>query len=460
MKICLINPPWEVKKGSIWNQVRSSMPPLGLLYIAGYLETKGYNCDVRDFQANLDTWDKIEQTIDNDYYDIYGITATTSLAYNAYRIAALIKKRHRKTIVVLGGVHPTALPEEALTMGKADFVVRGEGEYIFLGIVKGEAPFLINGISYLKDGKAVHVGPPGLVHDLDSLPYPAFHKVNLKLYRPAVGAYKRLPAINMTTTRGCPGRCTFCNSASVKLRNRSAEHIYGEIKLLTEEYGIKEICFYDDTFTVYPKNIHKLCQLMIDNKIDVTWSCFARTDCVNESLLADMRKAGCHQVMYGIESSNKTILKNIKKGIHLEKNSIAVELAKKHGITVRCTFMLGNPGETPATIDETINYALSLDPDIALFNITVPYPGSEMFDWADKHGYLLSKDWRDYDLSVPVMSLPDAPVEVLKQKYKLAFKKFYFRPAFLMKQLKRFLSPREFPLLVEGIKSILKFIKA
>ena len=460
MKVCLINPPWEVKKGSIWSQVRSSMPALGLLYIAAYLESKGIECDVLDFQATLASQEEIEATIKIGNYDFYGITATTPLAHNAYRISKFIKREKTGAKVVLGGVHPTALPEESFVEGDADYVVRGEGEEIFYRLISGENAAFIDGISYVKDGKVMHVGSAGIVHDLDSLPYPAFHKVDLSLYKPAVGGYKRTPAINMTATRGCPGKCTFCNSAAIKLRKRSAQHIFGEMEMLVREYGIKEICFYDDTFTVYPENIKQLCALIVENGLDITWSCFARTDCVNDEMLEQMKRAGCHQVMYGIESASPQILINIKKPIQKEKNVIAVALARKHGITSRCTFMLGNPGETPETIDETIDFALELDPDIALFNITVPYPGTEMFDWADKNGYLLTKDWREYDLSVPVMSLPDAPVKTLQLKYKEAFRRFYFRPIYVLRQVKRLLSISELRILLEGIKSLLKFAKS
>lgn len=436
------------------------MPALGLLYIAAYLEDKNIECDVLDFQATLASPEEMEAAIRVCDYDFYGITATTPLAHNAYLISKIIKQEKPDATVVLGGVHPTALPEESFMEGDVDYVVRGEGEEIFYRLVSGENAASINGISYRKDGKIIHVGPPGVVHDLDSLPYPAFHKVNLSLYKPAVGAYKRTPAINMTATRGCPGKCTFCNSAASKLRKRSAEHIFGEMKMLVEKYGIKEICFYDDTFTVYPENINKLCSLITKNKLDVTWSCFARTDCISDEMLGQMKKAGCHQVMYGIESVNKQILINIRKPIQKEKNEFAVALARKHGITSRCTFMLGNPGETAETMDETIKFALKLDPDIALFNITVPYPGTEMFDWADKNRYLLTKDWREYDLSVPVMALPNAPVEMLQLKYKEAFRQFYFRPIYVLRQMKRLLSLSELRILLDGVKSLLRFAKS
>lgn len=435
MKVCLINPPWATKSDNIWTKIRGTLPPLGLLYIAAFLEREGIDADVVDCQAGLRSWAEIENELRRKRYDLYGITGTTAIISNSYRIAGMIKARYPDAGVVMGGVHVTALPEEALSKNTVDFVIRGEGEKAFLELARGKAPAAITGLSYKSGGKMVHTGGNGMMPDLDALPFPAFHKVNLKAYRPALNSYRRLPAINMLATRGCPGRCTFCNSAEVPLRRRSAGNIYAEMKMLSEKYGIKEISFYDDTFTVFHDNINRLCDLLIAGGIDLTWSCFARVDTVTPPLLKKMKAAGCHQVMFGIESANPEILKNIRKNIEFEKNKEAVIMAKKAGITVRCTFMFGNPGETERTIDETIKYSLELDPDMALYNITTPYPGTEMFRWAKETGCLLSENWDDYDLSEPVMRLPTISVEKLKLKYKEAFRVFYFRPRIILKKI-------------------------
>ncbi|OGS14548.1 MAG: hypothetical protein A2234_11015 [Elusimicrobia bacterium RIFOXYA2_FULL_58_8] len=435
MKVCLINPPWVTKSDNIWTRIRGTLPPLGLLYLAAFLEREGVSADIMDCQAGLRSWDEIESELKQKKYDIYGITGTTSIISNAYRIAAIVKAWHPAAKVVMGGVHVTALPEEALRKDTVDYVIRGEGEAALLALARGAALDAIAGFSYKSGGKFVHTGGNGVMPDLDAIPFPAFGKVNLANYRPALNSYRRLPAINMMTTRGCPGRCTFCNSANVPLRRRSAENIYGEMKMLSEKYGIKEISFYDDTFTVFHDNITRLCDLLISGGVDLTWSCFARVDTVTPALLARMKAAGCHQVMFGIESASPEILRNIRKNIEFGKNMEAVKMAKRAGITVRCTFMFGNPGETERTIDETIKYSQELDPDIALYNITTPYPGTEMFRWAKEKGYLLSENWDDYDLSEPVMRLPTISVEKLKLKYGEAFHAFYFRPRIVFKKI-------------------------
>jgi anaerobic magnesium-protoporphyrin IX monomethyl ester cyclase len=460
MKVCLINPPWFTKKGNIWSQIRSTFPPLGLLYLASFLERENIEVDVIDFQASFQSWEDAERVITTRHYDFYGITATTPTVYSGYRIARIIKTHYPDTKVIFGGVHVTALPEEALSEESIDFVIRGEGEGALLKLIRG-APFeSIAGLSYKEKGNPRHIEPDGLVHDLDSIPFPAFHKVNLKLYHPAIGSYCRLPAINMLTSRGCVGKCTFCNSANIPLRVRSAENIFEEIRVLYKNYGIKEISFYDDTFTVHRKNVEKLCDLLIGNKIDISWCCFTRADCITFPLLKRMKAAGCHQVMYGIEAASTEILKNIKKVIDYNENKMALELTKKAGIKVRCTFMLGNPGETIETINDTIRYSIQLDPDIALYNITMPYPGTEMFSWAKQNGYLLHERWDEYDLSYPVMKLPSISTELLAKKYKQAFRDFYLRPSFVFKKLIDIVLLKDASRLIDAAMRIYDFMKS
>ncbi|CAK0779871.1 anaerobic magnesium-protoporphyrin IX monomethyl ester cyclase [Gammaproteobacteria bacterium] len=429
MHCLLVNPPWLTRKGNIWTLIRSTMPPLGILYLAACLEQAGHEVTVVDYQGDPKPWETIEAEIRAWRADLVGITATTPIVKHGYRIAALVKRHHPATPVVFGGVHATALPEEPLATGNVDFVVRGEGEEAILALAGGNVPTTIPGLSLREaDGTIHHIGTPGMMANLDALPIPAYHLVDLSRYRPALGAYKRLPGINMATTRGCPGKCTFCNSADIRLRKRSAEHIFAEMAHLARHHGMKEISFYDDTFTVYPNNLIRLCKLLVANGVDLTWSCFARVDCVSEELLTHMKAAGCHQVMYGIESASDDILRTIKKPIPRAKVKEAIAITKQVGITVRCTFMLGNPGETHATVQETIRYANELAPDIALFNITTPYPGTEMFAWAKANGYLLTEDWDDYDLSRPVMRLPTLSPQELEGYYRKAHLAFYLRP--------------------------------
>lgn len=459
IRCCLINPPYLVKAGNIWNHIKSTMPPLGLLYLAAVLEQGGVPVDVVDFQAESLDWDGIEKTIAASYYPFFGITGTTPVISSAYRIAGLIKKYHPQAQVILGGVHVTALPEEALGRNECDVVIRGEGEKALLQLVQGTPLHAIEGLSFRHDGQMVHNQPNGIVENLDEIPSPAFHKLDLTRYKPAAGAYKRLPAINMTSTRGCPAHCTFCNSANIPLRRRSAEKIFDEMAVLVNTYKIREIQFYDDTFTVFPSNIKKLCQRIIDTQLDVTWSCFARADYVSLDLLTMMKKAGCHQIMYGIESASEEILANIQKNCSREKSLRALAITRSVGIDSRCTFMLGNPGETVETIEATIRLAIQLNPDLAVFNITMPFPGTQMFQWAKEKGYLRHENWDHYDLGSTVMQLPTISAEETVALYNRAYRSFYLRPGYVLSRLGKITSWSDMEVLLRGTGSLLGFVR-
>jgi anaerobic magnesium-protoporphyrin IX monomethyl ester cyclase len=368
-------------------------------------------------------------------YDYFGITATTSVANNANRLSKLIKYYHPQSKIVFGGVHVTALPEEPFARGCADFVIRGDGEDSLVQLIKGETYRKINGLSYLNNGRVDHVRPDGYINDLDLLPFLAYDKIDFKRYRPAAGSYRRLPAINMNTSRGCPGKCSFCNSANIPLRRKSAERIFHEIRILRNQYGVKEIAFYDDTFTVYPATVMELCGLFLKHKMRMSWSCFARADAINFQMLRAMKKAGCHQVMYGVESGSRQVLENINKNIDLDKTESAIGMTRKAGITTRCAFMIGNQGDSIESIHRTIQYAIKLAPDIAVFNIATPYPGTGMYAWAKKNNLLVTENWDDYDLGTPVMALPGLEGKEVKRKYQDAYRLFYFRPRYIAHKL-------------------------
>jgi anaerobic magnesium-protoporphyrin IX monomethyl ester cyclase len=438
MEVLLLNPGWMLKEGNIWKKISGLMPAIGLAYLASYLERNNIKVKITDIHAEEQTIDELlaAETMNPDYI---GITSMTMTFASALETAAAYKIKFPDAKITLGGVHPTILPEEALINDAVDYVIRGEGEKSFYELVSGVPLEKIQGLSYKKDGKFIHNPEGPVVENLDDLPAPAYHLLPVKKYRPTTGSYKRLPAISLMTSRGCPGKCTYCLGSYLggRVRMHSVKYIIDEIIMLQRDYGIKEICFYDDTFTAFKMKVREFCRTVIDEKIDITWVCFARIDFIDEETLKLMKQAGCHQIMYGIESGDEQILKNIKKMTRLDKAKEVVDMTKKTGIECRTTFMLGNPGETEETMKKTMDFAKYLDPDIALFNVTTPYPGTEIYRWADENGYLTTKDWAKYDLSTAVMNLPTVKPETIEAYYSKAHKDFYGRPAFLLKRLLR-----------------------
>ncbi|HAM39400.1 MAG TPA: B12-binding domain-containing radical SAM protein [Elusimicrobia bacterium] len=454
MKILLINPPW-MTKGGIWENIASCMPPFGLAGLAAYLEEKKIEVEILDSNATGLNYNNIKEILGSKAVpDYIGITASTPMIYSAIDVSKIAKSVFPSAKTVLGGVHPSVMTDEVLKEESIDFVIRGEGEETLNELISGKEIAKISGLSYKIGNKIIHNQSRPVVQDMDTLPIPAYHLLPIKKYFPAKGSYKRLPAMGMMTSRGCPGRCTFCmgNYLGDKIRVRSAEKIFEEILLLHNKYGIKEISFYDDTFTTRKENVKKLCEKIISEKLDISWSCFARVDFVDEDLLKIMKLAGCHQIMYGVESGDEEILKNIHKKISFEKVEKIVKITKKLGIEVRAAFMFGNPGETIETMQKTIDYAIKLKPDVVIFNITTPYPGTEMFKWAKEKGILITENWNEYDLSKPIMNLPTVKPEDVIKYYNKAYKDFYIRPGYL---LNRVLKIRNLSDVIDGVSALL-----
>lgn len=453
--IVLINPPWITKDDTIWHGIKGAMPPLGLLSIAAVLEKEGFSVQIIDAHLNAFSEQQMTQAIRDAKPAMVGITMMTSTAITAHEIARISKRVDPTVPVVVGGVHADALPDETLRNRAIDFVVCGDGEYTMLELVQGLAPNAIKGLCYREGEQLIRTAPRPVLMDLNELPPYAYHLVPMGEYYPAVGAYRKLPAINMLMTRGCPGKCIFCNSAETALRSRDAERVVDEIIHLRDTYGIREIQFYDDTFTVNKQNALRFARLMKARKVGVSFTVFARTDCWSKEMAVALKEGGCHQVMFGIESASPQILKTLRKEIDLAKTENAINIAKAAGLEVRSAFIFGTPGETQETCQQTIDYALRLNTDLAIFNITTPYPGTQLYDWALKNNRLLTQDWWDYELGGTIVALESIDNKTLKAIYQQAFKTFYNRPKIYWQRL---IKIRSFSLLKDTLDAFLQIM--
>jgi len=461
LDILFIDPPWVIENdANIWKHVRSCWPSLGIAYIASYLEQFGFSCEIIDCTAEQIAVSDFKEKVNLGSPRFVGITATTPLIMNGLRIAEVCKQLLPDVKIIFGGVHPTVLPEDVLKAKHVDFVVRGEGEETVKVLLKEEDPENILGLSYKSNGKIVHNPDRLLIQNLDVIPPPAYHLLPMDKYHPAVGSYKRLPAMSVLTTRGCPGKCTFCYRIfGNKVRCRSAQKLIEEIRLLQSDYDIKEVGFYDDTFTVFKKVVTEFCSRIISERIDLTWSCFSRIDYVDEELLQLMKKAGCHLILFGIESGDRQILKIIRKKINLDRARETVRAARKKGIETRASYMFGNPGETEESIKNTMRYAMKLDTDEAQFNIATPYPGTEFFDWAKNRDFLTHTDWSRYHVSEQIVRLPSIEPQVLSKYYKTSHLKYYLRPKVMFRRVIKIRSFNQLNQEVSGLLSILKVLK-
>jgi anaerobic magnesium-protoporphyrin IX monomethyl ester cyclase len=437
MRFLFINPNRRIARSNIWSLVNSVTPPLGLAILCAVLDANGHESGIIDAYAeNLQTEDILSAI--RPETDVVGITATTPEIESAAIIAKSIRKRFPDKKIIMGGVHPTVFHQNLVEEDICDMVVRGEGEQAILLIAEKTQMQDIPNLTWKSaDGKVI-VNPQKAVYvHLDDLPMPSYNKLPMRRYRSAIGAAKRSPSVGMITSRGCPGKCTFCYSGMFgeKIRYLSVENIYQQIIYLQTNYGIREISFYDDTFTANLRRVEKLCQLIISNHIDISWSCFARVDTVNPGILQLMKAAGCHQIMYGFETTDEKILKAVNKRVQLNQYENVISWTREAQIDIRGAFMLGSPEETQASMEATIAYAKKIDIQYAIFNITTPFPGTELFNWAVQTGTLRHKRWAEYDLSHVILSLPSVSPQKVQDYYKKAYREFYFRWSYILPRL-------------------------
>jgi radical SAM superfamily enzyme YgiQ (UPF0313 family) len=436
-----------------------------LASIASYIRSKGKRVKIIDAPAehiSVEGFEKyLKDNINNFRAKYVGFTATTMAIKNAYAMAKVIRHVYPEAKIIFGGAHCAALPDEVIAHSEVDIVVCGEGEITTDDILSGKDSPEISGIIYKDNNKVIKNSSRERIKDLDSLPFPAYDLLPMDKYYPAKGSYKRLPAISMLTSRGCPGRCTFCNKTlGTTMVFRSAQSLVEEIKMLVKDYGIKQIMFYDDTFTTHKENVRQFCELLLKDEVDISWCCFSRVDFIDLDLLKLMKETGCHQIMYGIESGNQTVLNSINKNIDLDLVRKIVKLTKQAKIDVRGAFMIGNPIETRSTVLETLDFAIELNPEIAIFNITTPYPGTAMFEEAKQNNMLLTHDWDDYDLSKPVMKLQNMSQQEIADLYHFCYKKYYFRPKYILMRIGRlFTHPEEIKSAFSSLKAVFSFLR-
>ena len=273
MKVLLINPP-------TFQEGKPSIPPLGLAYIAGVIRQSHFHVDVIDLDLEREKFENLGSIIETIAPDILGIGALTLQVENAYTIANIVKEKLSKTLIVIGGPHPSSLPEQTLreASGNIDIVVIGEGEYTFLDIVKGKNLEDIQGIIYQKKGTIYKNDPSPPISDLDQLPMPARDLLPLTKYK-GWGPLKKQPTTHLISSRGCPFDCIFCSEKSVfgnRHRKRSPERIVDEIEYLVNTYGMEELAFYDDLFTLNKKHVLNICREIQTRKIQIEWKTLSR----------------------------------------------------------------------------------------------------------------------------------------------------------------------------------------
>lgn len=439
-RVTLINSPYYLRGDSTFKHIEGYTIPFGILSLAAVIrrDLPEISLTVVDGRAENLSPDALLDRILDTKPDLVGISSFTYCINDTLLLSKWIKKASPDIKIILGGVHVTQLPDEAIKDDNVDFVIRGEGEYSLRDLIAGHDPDDIKGLVYKDKNNQVRMHPEfGIVDVLDELPTIAYDLVDMSKYYPTAGQCHRFPASAMITSRGCPGRCIYCSSSvsGKKVRYRSAKNIINEIKLLINNYGIKEIVFMDDVFTSSKDRLLEFCQMVQDEKMDIIWDCSSRVQHVDEEVLPVMKRAGCSQLSFGVETGDENVLKSIKKGQTLDHVRKKVALSKKAGIETRSSFILGFPSDTIESMQKTINFAIELDPHLVSFYIATPFPGTEMYDWAVKNNKLLTNNWSLYDQQHHILNIPGATSQEIDNMYKLAYKSFYHRPKFILRRL-------------------------
>lgn len=439
-RILLIYPRWNKDTKSIFRHMYGLFPPLGIALLAAIIEKMGYFVKIIDCSAEDILPEDIAGRMEGEY-DFVGISALSQSAPAAYEIARVVKSKNKNITVIVGGVHAAAMPEEVASNPYVDICVRGEGEETIKEIISRVPLENIKGISYRKNDLIIHNPDREIIQDLDVYPLPAYHLLPMRRYRSMMGVAIREPSIGLIISRGCPGECEYCfpNSLGKKVRIKSQKKILEEMLLLKNNYGIREIDFYDDTFTFFKNIIIEVCNTLIDHRVGITWSCLTRVDFIDADTLRLMKKAGCHQVMYGVESGSHKIRKKFKKNLNVDFKKV-FKMTQRIGIQIRATYMIGNYDETYNDVLQTIEFAKHLDSDIAIFNVCTPYPGTTLYKRLDKEGRILTKEWDRYDFFNVVFAHPHLTGEEIIGLYKKAYLEFCLRPAVFIKQFRNLFS--------------------
>lgn len=443
MRVLLVIPPnsQQERYGAL-SDTGTLYPPLGLAYIAAVAEKQGAEVKVIDSEAMNYSYRDIEKIARNFKPDIVGMPTYCTTISRCYKVAEIIKNIDKNIKIVLGGAQATLEPEKTISNEYTDFVIYGEGEIPFENLLnyleKNKDLSKIKGLVWKK--RKIIINPPQeIIKNIDDVPFPARHLFPMDKYHSSANL-RGNRTLNVMTSRGCPYRCAYCAGSLIfgkSFRYHGIDRVIAEIKELKEKYHADDIQFFDETFTVNKKRVIDLCNKMIEQKLNVEWSCFTRVNLVDLELLKKMKEAGCYQIFYGLESGVQRLLDIINKDITLEQSRRAMKLTHEAGIETWVSFMIGLPSETKEESEQTIKFAIEVDPTFVQFPITTPFPGTRLYALAEKYGKILSYNFDDYTAwdNVVFVSNGRTPEEI-KNTVKRAYKKFYLRPSYMLRRAK------------------------
>lgn len=456
MKVLLIHPPMDhIIRNSLPTVVEDSTgvyPPLGLLYVAAYAEcVPGCEVTLWDCQAERTGYDELGRRLGDLAPDVVGVQVTTFTLIDAVLTARLVRKMAPGAFIVFGGPHPTLYPRETAQLPEVDAVIVGEGEHPFeallRALVAGEPPDAVPAVRTRGESGQRPV-ELRYIEDMDGLKMPARHLVDLRRYTSPLAADGRVTT--MMSSRGCPGRCVFCDRPQMgkRFRKRSAESVVAEMSHCVRDLGIGSIVFYDDTFTIDRDRVIEICDRILDSRLEVSWDIRARIDTVTPEMIRKLRAAGCGRIHYGVETGSPRLQKLIRKNLDLGQVRDVFAFTRREGIETLGYFMIGLPTERREEVEVTLDFMLSLPMDYAHVTLFTPYPGTEIYHQALAEGIYERDYWREFSQDphpdfAPRFWNEHFSDEELLALMRQAYERFYCRSGYVFRRLIRVRSAGE-----------------
>ena len=437
MKICLINVPntYELVGNDpvIIKDQQGVYPPLGILYMAAYLKNTGrYDVSVIDAQAEDLTHAEVAERVKAIKPDITGLTAMTFTLVDVKLTVQEIRKRLTTTIVI-GGPHTAIFPEECFEKDglNADYVIVGEGEKTLDRLAQD----ITLGRAHDRIYRQLD-----FIQDLNELPFPARELTLMDKYYSVLS--EDTPTTTAFSSRGCPFSCAYCDRPALGkgFRAMSATRVADEMEWC-QTHGIKEIFFYDDTFSVSMKRVMEICAEIKRRNIKIKWDVRTRVNVVNDDLLKAMKEAGCERIHFGVETANPRVVKELQKGTTNLQVEKAFDMCKRHGIKTLAYFMMGNPTETLEDVKETLALSRRIKPDFMQMTILSPFPATQIYLRALQDGVIEGDPWRDYarrindDFRPPLWDQIYTRNE-LEKHLRWFYGQFYLEPRFVVDRIR------------------------
>lgn len=475
MKVLVINEPYvkgfnRAQRWAARTRGRVLRAPDWLAYATAVLEQARIDTKLYDFPAM--GWDKqdLGRIVKQEAPDFVVLDSTTPSIYSDIECARIAKEQSRCGVIMVGP-HVSALPQETLRAadGAVDVICVGEYDLTVLDVVRSFGSLdKVKGIAYQENGRTVRTDARPLLEDLDSLPFPAWHQLDLMKY---FDGGKLYPYVDIFSGRGCPHNCIFClwpqvmHGKEVRLRSpgRVVDEIERDIKLCPRVARGGELFFEDDTFTLIKSHAVAICEEILRRGLKITFSVNARTDTADNELFGLLKRAGCRELLVGFESGDPDILAAIRKKGRVQDSLRFMEVARKAKLDVHGCFVLGLPGETEQTMERTIQFALELRLHTVQFSAAVPFPGTEYFQHCRENGLLVSEKWdewlKDGEQS-GVIDYPGLGRGAVEQAVDRGLRRFYFRPSYMVKFLFQTRSASDLYRKARGAKNFMSYLWA